>query len=190
MTVLSNDTLAGELPLKLDLQWVQGDNVDFAIYFKGVNWNDPNPGLEGQPTWVQTTWQSQVRNPYWYMAYRNDMWVPAYGYQESWWRAQSGVITFAMMSSLVLETTFIANEQLWVVDPLLRTTKFYDVGAAVPNGYYTRVEIKLPTDLSAWVRPGWWYRWDLQATNLDFTPVLRKTHLRGRARVFSQSTML
>lgn len=154
---------ASLLPKAYNLEWVQGDTAEFQFLFTDVNWTYVDPEEEGQPEWVETTWSSQVRNPYIYSTYASDYWVPAYGYQYNWWRGNSIVAAFDTTSELIqgFDTTDLER---WA----------------------TRVTLTLPATDSALILPGNWYRWDLQTRTADDVV---KTHLRGKARIVTEWTV-
>jgi len=153
---------ASHLPKPFNLEWVQGDTAEFQFLFTDVNWTHTNPEQEGQPEWVQTTWASQVRNPFIYSTYAADYWVPAYGYQYNWWRGNSIVAEFDTTSELI---------QMPDTDPVQ---------------WATRVTLTLPATDSAIILPGNWYRWDLQSRTADDVV---KTHLRGKSRIITEWTV-
>jgi hypothetical protein len=153
---------ASQIPQVYNLEWVQGDTAEFQFLFTDVNWTHTDPEMEDQPTWVETTWSAQVRNPYIYSTYAADYWVPAYGYQYTWWRANSKVAEFDTTSELI---------QLPDTDPVK---------------WATRVTLTLPATDSAIILPGNWYRWDLQTRTADDVV---KTHLRGKSRIITEWTV-
>ena len=118
--------------------------------------------ITNMPTWVETEWAAQVRNPYIYSTYAADYWVPAYGYQYNWWRGNSIVAEFTMTSDIVV------------------------VPDSSPTQWATRVTMTLPAANSANILPGNWYRWDLQTRTSDN---IVKTHLRGKTRVVTEWTV-
>jgi hypothetical protein len=162
MTTTSTNT-ASLLPQAYNLEWVQGDTAEFQFLFTDVNWTHVDPDEVDQPEWVETTWSSQVRNPYIYSTYASDYWVPAYGYQYNWWRGNSIVAEFDTTSELIqgFDTTDLER---WA----------------------TRVTLTLPATDSSLILPGNWYRWDLQTRTVD---EVVKTHLRGKARIVTEWTV-
>ena len=162
MTTTSTNT-ASLLPQAYNLEWVQGDTAEFQFLFTDVNWTHVDPEEVDQPEWVETTWSSQVRNPYIYSTYASDYWVPAYGYQYNWWRGNSIVAEFDTTSELI--QGFDTNDlERWA----------------------TRVTLTLPATDSSLILPGNWYRWDLQTRTVD---EVVKTHLRGKARIVTEWTV-
>jgi hypothetical protein len=187
-----SDTLAGYLPLPFDLQWTEGDTVEFTFLFQNVNWmeTDPDPDalLVGEPEWIAKTWQAQVRHSYQQASMQYNQWVPAYGYQHSWWRGYSGVVTFGTAADLYNSIALGVPQLTHVYDPVNRTMTGLAIGEILPAGYYTRVRLLLTGDLSPFVLPGYYY-WDLQSMTPD-VPTVRTTYLSGRVRVHPQWTML
>ena len=162
MTTTASNT-ASLLPESYNLEWVQGDTAEFQFLFTDVNWTHTDPEQEGQPEWVETTWSAQVRNPYIYSTYASDYWVPAYGYQYTWWRKNSLIAEFDTTSELIqgFDTT---DAERWA----------------------TRVTLTLPATDSGLILPGNWYRWDLQTRTGDDVV---KTHLRGKSRIITEWTV-
>lgn len=162
-SVTTSTNTASLLPEAYNLEWIQGDTAEFQFLFTDVNWTHTDPAQEDQPEWVETTWASQVRNPYIYSTYAADYWVPAYGYQYNWWRGNSIVAEFDTTSELI--QGFDTNDlERWA----------------------TRVTLTLPAVDSSLILPGNWYRWDLQSRTSDDVV---KTHLRGKARVVTEWTV-
>lgn len=165
---VTNPTLSSHLPAPYDLEWVQGDTAEFSWLFTDVLWTETDPEIEDGPTWVQTEWAAQVRNPYLFSAMSADRWTPVNNSQYAWWRS----------NSLVAEFT--------------ATAEAVEVPGTDPVQWATKVTITLPADRSRKMLPGNQYRWDLQTRNPGLTDdkaddVVR-THLSGRARVLTQWT--
>ena len=121
--------------------------------------------VSNMPVWTATEWAAQVRNPYIYSTYAADYWVPAYGFQYKWWRANSGVASFDATADII---------EMPVATP------------GDPISWATRVTLNLPATSSAAILPGSWYRWDIQSRTID--NVVR-THLRGKARIITEWTV-
>lgn len=163
-TCSASPNTASLLPQAFNLEWVQGDTAEFQFLFTDVFWTPEDPGIttEGAPEWVETVWNAQVRNPYIYSTYAADYWVPAYGYQYKWWRANSIVAEFDCTADVI---------EMPDTDPLQ---------------WATRVTLTLPADRSADILPGNWYQWDLQTRTVDNVV---KTHLRGKSRIVTEWTV-
>ena len=165
--LMATTLLHSTMPTVLDLEWIQGDTKKVAFLLIGVNWTEVNPAIEDQPDWEPHTWAAQVRNPYIFWQRQTNHWVPAYGFQYEWWRQHSGVAEFDVQTSLV-----------------------YDVEGA-ENEWATKVELTIPAWMSERIRPGTWYRWDVQSRTVpenDTDPEVQ-THYRGRCRIVTEWTI-
>lgn len=164
VTTSSTVGLASQLPEPFNLEWVQGDSPTFQFIFTDVMWTPVDPGITDPdaPTWVETNWAAEVRNPYIYSTYAADYWVPAYGYQYNWWRGHSIVACFTVTSEVI------------------------EMPDVVPTQWATKVTMFLPAVNSAMILPGNWFRWDLQTRTVDD---IVTTHLRGKARIITEWTV-
>lgn len=164
VTDSASSSTASLVPSNYNLEWVQGDTASFQFVFTDVLWTptDPEITTEGAPTWQETNWAAQVRNPYIYSTYAADYWVPAYGYQYNWWRGHSTVATFDV------------------------TAEAYEFTEDDVTSWSTLVTLTLPASNSALIIPGNWYHWDMQIRTAD--DVVR-TYLRGKVRVVTEWTV-
>jgi hypothetical protein len=159
----------------LDLEWIQGDTLEVPLYFAGVCWTDDEPDQEvlalaegDNISWRPAQWRAQVRNPYIHSVYQSDFWVPAYGWQYRWWRGRSKVAEFDITSSFV-DMHDDLNE--------LHFPQYT---------WATKLDLTLPAENSGAIRPGNWYRWDLQRRFSDDGAT--RTYKRGKVRVLTEWT--
>lgn len=168
-TVVSSSILDEQLPINVDLSWVQGDTRKFSFLATDVNWClvDPAESDETAPVWEQHTWKARVANPYIFSTYQADHWVPAYGFQYMWWRQHAGVADFEVATSLVTVPD---------IDPVQ---------------WATRVDLTMAASVSENILPGSWYRWDCRSTSVPDDPDVEgevERHMRGRIRIITDWT--
>jgi hypothetical protein len=82
------------LPQNFDLSWVASDTASFTFFFAGVCWTEIEPADALGLTWVNTIWESQVRNPNWY--YWGYWWPPT-------WPGYRYVMTFTVAAEFVAD---------------------------------------------------------------------------------------
>jgi hypothetical protein len=123
--------------------------------------------IANMPEWEQRSWAAQVRNPYIYSTYAADYWVPAYGFQYRWWRGRSVVANMDVLTEMV---EIPPSEAI----PFVR--------------FGTQISLSLPSNESAAILPGNWYRWDVQTATAD-DPPKKRTWMRGRARILTEWTV-